>query len=622
MPRFLAAVLIAAAGVLTYANTLSNPFLFDDEFAIVRNETIRDLGNLRAVLSPPVESPPAGRPLVNLSFALNYRAGGLDVRGYHLVNLALHVGCGLLLFGIIGRTIRSATSIAFAVALLWTVHPLNSEVVAYVTERTESMMALCYLLGLYASIRAAGLARPAVWTMVAVVASAAGMACKESMVTLPVTVALYDRVFLFQSWRDAFRRRWPFYAGLAATWIVLAVLLAGRPRTWSSGFATAAVSPWTYLLNQAVLIPHYLRLAVWPDALVLNYGWARPLAASDVWPQAIALLLLLALTVQSFRRYPKIGFLWAWVFITLAPTSSIVPIGGEVGAERRMYLSSAAIVAFAVMLVVLMARRFAPVLTVRRMWGAAALVLVAVPLVVTTRARNAEYGSALRMAETVLARWPTPVAHHMVGTELSRAGRHQEALAHLREAAKGYPPGRFALGLEAVQAGVAREAIDNLQQFVREEPGSPSVAGARLALAQAFERERLWSAAADQYRAVLQANPADVFAYRRLADALFEDRRFDEAVPPYKRFLDHGTGDAATWDRYARSLAGAGRPADAIPAFRRAVNADPRNAAYRVDLAGALAGSGDTAGARHQAEEALRLEPSNRKAEELLRRLR
>src|SRR6185436_20424638 len=158
MPRGLAVLLIAAAGVVAYANTLANPFIFDDEFAIVRNQSIRDPGDLGAVFSPPVESPTAGRPLANLSFALNYAAGGDAVRGYHVVNIAFHVVCGWLLFGIVRRTFGTDL-FAFSIALLWTVHPLNSEAVTYVTERTESMMACAFFLALYASIRASGAGR-------------------------------------------------------------------------------------------------------------------------------------------------------------------------------------------------------------------------------------------------------------------------------------------------------------------------------------------------------------------------------------------------------------------------------------------------------------------------------
>jgi len=158
------AAVLALAAVLIYANSLRGPFVIDDQAAIVQNEQIRDLSRPSAVLLPDSESPVAGRPLVNLSFALNYAAGGLDVRGYHVVNIALHLACALLAFGFIRRTLElprvrqrfgaGSIDLAFAAALLWAVHPLNSEVVDYLTQRSESLMALMYLLTLYAANRA------------------------------------------------------------------------------------------------------------------------------------------------------------------------------------------------------------------------------------------------------------------------------------------------------------------------------------------------------------------------------------------------------------------------------------------------------------------------------------
>jgi hypothetical protein len=157
-------VALAFAGACTYINTLSNPFVFDDHATVVENEQIRDLSSPQ-VLLPERELPVAGRPVTNLSFALNYALGRFDVRGYRVVNIAVHILCGLLLFGIVRRTLllpfasrlsSRATGIAFAAALLWLLHPLNSEAVDYLTQRTESMMGLFYLLTLYASLRAAG----------------------------------------------------------------------------------------------------------------------------------------------------------------------------------------------------------------------------------------------------------------------------------------------------------------------------------------------------------------------------------------------------------------------------------------------------------------------------------
>src|SRR5262249_11699858 len=149
-------------------------------------------------------------------------------------------------------------------------HPLNTEVDDYITQRTESMMALFYLLTLYAAAWASNV-RPKsdaagnmawvtrTWSGIAIVACALGMGSKESMVTAPVMVVLYDRVFVFDSMKKAVRARWPLYAGLAATWIVLVAVNWSGSRIHSAGFSTG-VSVWTYLLNQSAMIVRYLRL--------------------------------------------------------------------------------------------------------------------------------------------------------------------------------------------------------------------------------------------------------------------------------------------------------------------------------------------------------------------------
>jgi protein O-mannosyl-transferase len=181
---------------------------------------------------------------------------------------------------------RHATNLAFGAALIWTLHPLNTEVVDYVTQRSESMMALFYLLTLYASVRVTG-----PWPFVTVVSCLLGMACKESMVTAPVMVVLFDRVFVFDSHRKAWRARSRLYIGLAATWVLLGVLSIG-PRSRLSGILTG-VSPWTYVLNQAPLLTRYVRLVVWPRSLVLLYGWPREIALHDVLPSAVFIAALL-----------------------------------------------------------------------------------------------------------------------------------------------------------------------------------------------------------------------------------------------------------------------------------------------------------------------------------------
>ena len=159
---FVAAAVLTAAALVAWANSFRGPFIFDDLPAIVENATIRTLA-LPTALAPPRSGQPAGgRPLVNFSFALNWAVGGPDVRGYHVLNLAIHVLAALALFGVVRRTLRSrplaarfaayATPLAFAAAVLWVLHPLQTESVTYVAQRAESLAGLCLLLTLYASI--------------------------------------------------------------------------------------------------------------------------------------------------------------------------------------------------------------------------------------------------------------------------------------------------------------------------------------------------------------------------------------------------------------------------------------------------------------------------------------
>ena len=561
---------------------------------------------------------------MNVSFAVNYALGGLNVRGYHLVNVAIHVLCAWLAFAIVRRTLelpslrerfgpRSIT-VAFAVALVWTVHPLNSEVVDYLTQRTESMMALFYLLTIYASLRGMCSERAVLWQAAAVMSCALGMACKESMVTAPLMVVLYDRVFVFDSLKQSCRARWRFYGGLAGTWLALGPLIWSGPRGLSAGFATD-VRPWTYLLNQTVMITRYIYLAVWPRSLVVNYGWPLPLTLGDVWPYAVLIVILLLLTVVLCVRQPKLGFLGAWFFMTLAPTSSIVPIASEVGAERRMYLPLLALVALVVMGVVLIADRvkFARARVFL-------LVVVSAALMAGTVVRNREYASQLSLLRTVVDRWPSSIAHHILGDELMAAGYHDEAVTHLRAAIPGDPRARHDLGVELFNEGRLGQAVEELEAFIRiwqspplshphwQQPLRVDVVSARVFMGRAFAKEQRWPDAMEQDRLALAMDPANVEAHGLLAEALFHQQMFEEATVQYREYLTFRSNDVDVWTNFGIALVAVGKLDEATATFRHAVDADPQSAVARRNLATALWDGGDVDAARAQFERALQLD--------------
>lgn len=322
--------LLVLLGVVVYANSFRGPFIFDDDHGITDNPSLRQLAT---ALTPPPNSGMAGRPVVNLTLALNYAAGGLDVRGYHVVNLVIHILAGLVLFGILRRT-PGGEGIALTAAALWLVHPLVTESVVYVSQRTESLMGLFLLLTLYCSIRG--------WKLAAVAACGIGMGCKEVMFVAPLLVLLYDYVF-----RADMRARRGLYAGLFATWLMLPLLIGGVAVRAKMGEGMDYFTPWTYLKTQATVILHYLRLSVVPYPLAIDYDdWPR---ASRLWP---VFLLAVPVAISAWGAWRKKwwGFLGAWFFLILGPTSSFLPMATEVAAERRMYLPVIAVVVPAVLL--------------------------------------------------------------------------------------------------------------------------------------------------------------------------------------------------------------------------------------------------------------------------------
>ena len=663
-PRpFVAPLLIIALAGAVYANSLKGPLIFDDYRTIKDNATIRDLA---AALHAPAQTPVAGRPLANLSFAVNYAFGGYDVFGYHLVNLGIHILAGLALFGILRRlvsatpltrlarsiekeaerdAVRTAYFLALACSLAWVIHPLNTEAVNYITQRTESMVGFLYLFTLYAAIRGWGQRSSWKWDLVAVAANVCGLLTKESMLTAPLMVVLCDRVFAFPTFRSALAARYRLYAGLAAGWTIFLVLAPGTPFFAPQGFEQH-VSPWTYLVNQAPIIGRYLRLSVWPQKLVLDYGLVQPLTPADVWPSALFLIALLIVSVIALVRVPTVGFWGAWFFVTLAPASSLIPIPTEVGAERRMYLPLIAVIVF----LICAAWRWAPI---RRAAPIIAPIL-AIALAAATITRNAEYRTGVSIWQTVLDRRPHPRAHTNIAVELREAGRTDEAVEQLRIAAPDDPEAKHVLASALLERGQTGEAIRLFQEFVRDRPSDPQIVAARAELAAALYRNgqpseavaefrRLvssfpeyalgrqnlanlllssndWAGAAAEYREVLRIQPGNLFAATHLGLALAGGGQLDAGIDAFRHALQLNPNDATTQRALVDTLLHARRFADAEVAIRHFLSTYPNDAEGHNLLGVSLAAQGRMEEAVREFETAFRLNPQLREAQDNLGR--
>lgn len=616
---------VVGAALLAYQNSFTGPFIYDDVASIVANPTIRHLWPIWDVLSPPrgggltVE----GRQIINVSLAINYALGGTKVWGYHALNLIIHILVGLTLYGIVRRTLllprfrdrfgTSGDGLALAVALLWTIHPLQSEAVSYVIQRAELIMGLFYLLTLYCFIRAAESPRPGPWYGLCVTACALGMASKEVMATAPLVVILYDRTFLSGSFSKAWRRHWPVLLALAGTWIVLGyIMLAGNLGNAMANAKSFGVTWWEYALTEPGVIFHYLKLSVWPKTLCFNYdGWPIVRTWKSIPPQSFAIVILLGATAWALKKNSVWGFVGAWFFLILAPSSSFMPTDSP-AYEHRVYLSLAAVVVLAVMGIHALAGR-------RTVAVAAAL---AIGLGFLTWQRNQVYRSEFIIwADTVAKRPNNPRAHNNIGKVLLDAGILPQAIEHFEQAIKlrsSYAVAHDNLGSAFAQTGKYEEAVQQFDLALQLQPG---LGEAQFNMARALARLGRLPEAAGHYEQALRLNPDDAEAHSELGNTLLALGKVPEAVQHWEQAVQIKPDYVEPRNNLAVALAQAGRIPEAVEQFRQVVRIAPDDAEARYNLGSALAASGNTHEAMAQYKQALQIHPVYPDAQDSLARL-
>jgi tetratricopeptide (TPR) repeat protein len=598
-------------GFLAYANSLRGPFVFDDLPSILENASIRHPSLWRAILWPPPESvSAAGRPLLNLSFAVNYAISGDAPWSYHLFNVFIHLGAGVALFGLMRRTLLSprlrsrfgprATLLAFLIAAGWLVHPLQTQAVTYVVQRAESLMGFFFLFMSYAFARGAE-EKSRRWLAAAVIACVLGLATKEVMVVGPLLVLLYDRTFLAGSFRGAWEQRRPWYLALAATWLLLAalVLSTGGNRGGSIGLAVG-VSPWAYGLTQFQALTHYLRLAGWPSPLVFEYGTVWTRGAREVLPPALVVLTLVGATVLGLAVRSPLGFAGAWFFGILAPTS-LSPGTTQMIVEHRMYLPLAAVIAVIVLGIYA--------------WRPRAVMVLAIALpagLSLTLLRNEVYRSAITLwSETVAQRPENGRAHGNLAQALVAAGRPAEALDHYRIAARLMPDEpRFPYNSGVLLAGMGRmhEAIASYQTALRLDLANPNVQH-NLALALAATGNV--TQAAVHAALAVRLRPTDPDLHYSLAFHLLALNRPAEAIAEYQTALRLQPDFAAAETNLGNVLLQLGRLPEALIHYESAVQLTPNSPEAQGNLALAWLRQGRVAEAHAHFAQVLALAPKD-----------
>jgi tetratricopeptide (TPR) repeat protein len=474
-----AALLIVVGVAIAYADSLPNDWVYDDRHDI--------LGNPGVVHPWPVWAAAVGwrnghvelhsRPVVVTTFAWNYALGkllgGPQPWMFRLVNIGIHALAALTLFGLVRRSLllprcapfaAAATSLALVIALVWGLHPINTQAVSYVTQRFESLMSLFYLLTLYCALRGLTAAEHGGWWKLASVgACALAMGSKEVAVTAPLLVLLYDRTLVSGAFGLAIAQSWKMYAGFAALWPVFALLYWSASGRGFAGFALP-IPWWQYLLSESGVILYYLRLSLVPTGQCFDYCWPLAHSFSDVALPFLTVTALFLLTAWGVIRNSTAALLGASFFLVLSVTSSVMPIS-DLAIEYRMYLALAPVVALVVLgafwLVVCYGERVSEQKGLLPRLLTALAVLAILLMGAQTALRNRVYENSLTLWQDALEKAPhNPRAMYAVALaihdqstiELGKTSPEfdQQALPYVEKAIKANPLDAEAHGLHGI----------------------------------------------------------------------------------------------------------------------------------------------------------------------------
>ncbi len=557
-----------ACAILAYSNSFYAPFILDDHNGIEDNLSLRHFWS--SLLG-------STRPLVRLTFHLNYLMGS-NPADYHAVNLLIHIAAGLLLFGIVKRTLtlpafadgygKRASVFAAIVSAIWLVHPLQTESVTYISQRAESLMGFFYLLTLFLFLIGVRSRHSLVWHTATIIACALGMVAKPVMVTAPVMVLIYDRFFFAKSFCEALAMRRRVYIGLALTWAILGGLLSvPHDSSATTGLKAGLLSPLAYLQTQQGVIIHYLKLSFWPARLCLDYAWLQPISRGDIWIPAFGVGFLVLLTWIAVRRRSSFGFCGLWFFMALAPTSSVIPIA-DCAAEHRMYLPLAGVIVLTVFSIYgLLRNRVRPWI----MLATACAVIVVLGMI--TWQRNQTYQSEEAIWRDVINVRPDNFrAYVPVISALLDDGRAMEA-QHFAEVA-----------LRRMRDAVASDNVGRLSsRALYWKPAIQNQMGRALLVQGDI------SGAIACFRATIQADPDKATAWHNLGYALYLGGNKPDAMKSLNRAVELNSSYDNPRLLIARMLVEQGSYREAAGEFQHIRGSDQASLSAKCEFAWLLA---------------------------------
>ncbi len=498
--RWGALLFLALVVFIGYGNSLHNGFVWDDQQIIVNNPVNRSLTNIVQVFTSPDvlytdDIAAYYRPLNRLSYLVDYALFGLQPAGYHLVNLLIHLADVLLLYLLGMRLFRERTP-AFVAALIFAVHPINTEAVDFFSGRNNLLATLCVLATLLLYLRGRESGRRSQY-LLAGVALFCGLLCKEiALMVLPMLFVCHAEPFgdAALPWRERLRSLAP---AVAAVPIYVAMRLAVLPALVEPTRQGSGI--WARLAQDLYIVPTYLSRICWPAGLQAYY--TVPALRGAQWLVPAAIWLALAAGLFVVLRYGDAAerFCLVWIGVNFIPVSNIVPIPSAPLAERYLYLPA---VGFWLMAGCLYRRIAAS--GSRRTAALVAVLLLGVIYGSLTRQRNRDWHDDISFFSALVRVDPASTYGYY---NLGGAYRTSGDLARARE--------EWQRTVE----------LDPHHSLALNQLGNVSFFQGRLAEAEEY------------YQRAVRENPDNAEAHYNLANLLEQLGRASEALPHYEAFL-------------------------------------------------------------------------------------
>jgi tetratricopeptide (TPR) repeat protein len=623
-PKICTLLLLCVMSLIAFGNAFPNSFHFDDIVGVVRNPAIRDLKNIPAYFTDPATfglgRTREWRPILQITYALNYFMGGLNPAVFRSFNLLFHIGNAFLIFLIVTAICRqapekilgelhwSAALLALLSAVLFAVHTANSEAVDYIWARSSVLATFFYLLAFYArGPFSSEKLRSPLWHLGGLVSFALGIGSKATAVTLPATLFIYEFLFLnprslnpvnlFLAEPGRLKKYIPLGA-LSLAYVALRMVLFPRMVTSRFGVGGPRISPYTYLLTQFRAWVYYIKLFLWPHPLMIDFagfGWSYSL-----WNSRVLLSLGLVLVILIFawlirKIHPLISFFLFWYFIALLPEASVIPLEDAVVGYRAYpaYVGLAVVVVMLSVLGPIWVGRVLQIGKKGKEWrfgltygSVAAVVLIS--LIVATIIRNRDWRNESILWSDVMSKDPTnPRPYMSLGLGYLVQGEYGSARQFFDKAIQLSPRVSHAFilrGYLSYRQDRNEEALDDFATALKLDSRSPYAFFYR---GELYRKIGESDKALADYQAALHYMPYLTDAHLGIAMAYLDKEETVNATDACALLVKIDPGDRRGYDCLGTLLLEQSRLSDAVKVYKEGVKRNPRDADLWHGLASA-----------------------------------